>query len=54
MTGPIADRPTDRPAAPPAHRGYAASALPGPTRIEPGADVRVTAIDGAIAVVAPL
>ena len=43
-----------RPAAPPAHRGYAASALPGPTRIEPGADVRVTAIDGAIAVVAPL
>ena len=41
-------------AAPPAHRGYAASALPGPTRIEPGADVRVTAIDGAIAVVAPL
>ena len=43
-----------RTAAPPAHRGYAASALPGPTRIEPGADVRVTAIDGAIAVVAPL
>jgi len=41
---------------PPAHRGYAApvQALPGPTRIEPGADVRVTAIDGAIAVVAPL
>ena len=29
-------------------------AFPGPTRIEPGTDVRVTAIDGAIAVVAPL
>lgn len=46
-----------RPAVPPpAHRGYAApvQALPGPTRIEPGTDVRVTAIDGAIAVVAPL
>ena len=43
-----------RTAAPPAHRGYAASALPGPTRIEPGTDVRVTAIDGAIAIVAPL
>lgn len=46
-----------RPAVPPpAQRGYAApvQALPGPTRIEPGTDVRVTAIDGAIAVVAPL
>ena len=45
-----------RPAAPPAQRGYTAPvrALPGPTRIEPGTDVRVTAIDGAIAVVAPL
>ena len=45
-----------RPAAPPAQRGYTApvQAFPGPTRIEPGTDVRVTAIDGAIAVVAPL
>lgn len=45
-----------RPAAPPAQRGYHApvQAFPGPTRIEPGTDVRVTAIDGAIAVVAPL
>ena len=45
-----------RPAAPPARRGYTApaQARPGPTRIEPGTDVRVTAIDGAIAIVAPL
>lgn len=45
-----------RPAAPPAQRGYHApvQAFPGPTSIEPGTDVRVTAIDGAIAVVAPL
>ena len=40
----------------PAQRGYGApvQAFAGPTRIEPGTDVRVTAIDGAIAVVAPL
>ena len=44
-----------RPAVPPpAQRGYAAPVQARPTRIEPGADVRVTAIDGAIAVVAPL